>query len=163
MKRLMKIGALLTLGLIYSCQQKSILNTIHTKAFIADESLQIVTLPVEEGNKLLAQNCFACHNPGVPSHDDMLAPPLAGIKYNYQKNTADRDEFINRMASFVYEPDSKKALMRGPVKKFGLMPKTVLTKEEIISIVAFIHDQPIQEPTWFSEHFEEKHGTKWNP
>jgi mono/diheme cytochrome c family protein len=157
------IISLLTLGLYYSCQQKSVVNTIHTKAFIFDESMDIAELSVEDGNELLAQNCFACHNPRSLSHDDMLAPPLAGIKYKYQNSTSGRSEFIKRMSTFVYEPDSKKALMKGPVKRFGVMPKTALSKDEILSLVAFIYDQPIQEPTWFSKHFEEKHGYKWNP
>lgn len=163
MTTLIRVLTLLSMGLYYSCQQKTIVNSIHTKTFISDESTEIEELSLEEGNQMLAQNCFACHNPRSLSHDDMLAPPLAGIKYKYQNSTSGRSDFINRMSTFVYEPDSKMALMKGPVKRFGVMPKTALTKGEILSLVAFIYDQPIQETPWFSKHFEEKHGSKWNP
>ena len=51
---------------------------------------------VENGTaaQLIKNNCFTCHNPAATSHDDMLAPPLVGMKYKYQQAFPSRDTFI---------------------------------------------------------------------
>ncbi|MFQ3212678.1 MAG: hypothetical protein ACJAT1_001123 [Marivirga sp.] len=53
----------------------------------------------------------------------MLAPPLAGIKQLYVQESGNRIDFIKRMAAFVVNPNEESALMKGPIKRFGLMPK----------------------------------------
>jgi hypothetical protein len=107
---------------------------------------------------LMVANCYACHNPNSSSHDAILAPPFAAVKKHYLQASEDRTEFIDRMTAFVYNPNKEAALMKGPVGRFGLMPKTALNEEEIRTIVAFIYDNEIQEPAWFGEHEMEKHG-----
>ena len=48
--------------------------------------------------------------------------------------------------------------MKGPLRRFGLMPKNNLNDEEVKALVAFIYDNDIEAPSWFAEHFEEQHG-----
>lgn len=103
---------------------------------------------------LLKNNCFACHNPNSNSHDEMLAPPLAGIKMRYMKDYGNRQEFIDAMAGFASNPTKEAAKMQGPVRRFGLMPKPVVEKEELMKIVAFIYDNELEKPDWFDEHHE---------
>lgn len=103
----------------------------------------------------LATNCYICHNPNTKSHDEIIAPPLAGIKIKYKAATESRSDFISKMSSFVSNPTKEEAMMKGPVRRFGLMPKPNLTKEEITSIVIYIHDNKIEEPAWFEEHHQE--------
>ena len=31
--------------------------------------------------KSMQTNCYVCHNPAVKSHDEILAPPLAAVKF----------------------------------------------------------------------------------
>ena len=102
--------------------------------------------------------CYTCHNPKAESHDEMLAPPLAGIKMQYMRQTGTREAFIQRMADFVKNPTEEAAIMKGPVKRFGLMPKPALTAEEIESIVAYIYDNEIPQPSWYEEHHKKMHG-----
>ncbi len=111
-----------------------------------------------EVSNLLSVNCYACHNPNTNSHDEILAPPLAGIKMRYKNATNDKEEFINRMSSFVFNPNAEAALMKGPIKRFGLMPKTALSEDEIRKIVTYIYENAIEEPSWFKEHEKEMHG-----
>jgi cytochrome c553 len=108
----------------------------------------------------LSSNCYACHNPNSESHDDILAPPLAGIKHKYKKQYPNEQEFIAQMSGFIDLPTKEKALMKGPVKRFGVMPKTTLSKTEIQELVKYIYNNPLESPEWFAKHFEEKHGEK---
>ena len=111
-----------------------------------------------EAAKLLTSVCYVCHNPKSGSHDEMLAPPLVGIKRQYQRATADREAFVTRMASFVSNPNKENAIMKGPIRRFGLMPKTTLADDEIKAIVSYIYDHDLPQPDWFAQHEEEMHG-----
>ncbi len=108
----------------------------------------------------LKNNCYACHNPNSKSHDDILAPPLAGIKQKYKKQYPKEKVFIEKMSDYIAMPTEENALMKGPVKRFGVMPKTALSKTEIQELVKYIYNNEIEAPVWFQEHFEEKHGKK---
>ena len=121
----------------------------------------IALLSEEEGLAMLQTHCYACHNPASVSHDDILAPPLAGIKHKYQKRYNDRASFINNMSAFVSNPTVENAIMKGPVKRFGVMPKTALKEEDIQKLTAFIYDNKLAVPAWFPEHFKEHHGEDW--
>jgi hypothetical protein len=122
---------------------------------------EIATLSEVDALNILKTHCYSCHNPKSESHDNMLAPPLAGIKHKYKQLYSERSEFISKMADFVIHPSKENAGMKGPVRRFGLMPKTTLVDKEIFEIVAFIYDSPLEYPEWFPKHFEEHHGEPW--
>ncbi|RYM34663.1 c-type cytochrome [Brumimicrobium glaciale] len=122
------------------------------------ETQNITVISNEVALDRLSNNCFACHNPNSESHDDILAPPLAGIKHKYKKHYPNEQEFITQMTEFVDSPTKEEALMKGPVKRFGVMPKTALSKKEVQELVQYIYNNEIESPEWFEEHFEEKHG-----
>jgi|AntRauMFilla1563_2_1112583.scaffolds.fasta_scaffold00909_6 cytochrome c2 len=107
---------------------------------------------VENGLTLLQKHCYACHNPNSDSHDDILAPPLAGVKKHYAKAYPEKEQFSKAMIEFVKNPTVEKSLMKGPVKRFGLMPKPTATDQEIQQIVRYIRDVEIARPRWFDEH-----------
>lgn len=118
-------------------------------------------LTAEEGLMALKINCYSCHNPLAPSHDELLAPPMVAVKFRYKNLYPERAAFISHMTDFIHEPTEEKAKMKQPVQRLGLMPKTLLSQEEISAISAYIYDQQLEEPAWFAEHFEEEHGQKW--
>ncbi len=115
-----------------------------------------------EVSNLLSVNCYTCHNPNASSHDEIIAPPLTGVKMRYKNATKDREEFIVMMSTYVSNPNEARALMKGPVKRFGVMPKTALDEDEIKKIVTYIFDNDIPEPSWFKEHTKEKHNGRNN-
>ncbi|MDF1698071.1 MAG: c-type cytochrome [Saprospiraceae bacterium] len=121
----------------------------------------INTISLETGKSLLTTHCFACHNPNSESHDDMLAPPMAGIKYKYTKLYPNEELFIAQMSEFIHNPTQENAVMKGPVRRFGLMPKTTLSKVEIQELVKFIYHNELETPKWFPAHFEEQHNQPW--
>ncbi len=65
------------------------------------------------------------------------------------------------MTEFVLHPDNQKAIMQGPVMKFGVMPEMPLDSTQVRRISEYIYSNKIEEPVWFSEYFENKHGMKW--
>jgi len=154
MKKLAPI--ILVAFLAYSCKTE----TGQEKQEGQSELLATVTteLSIPSGLEMLQANCYACHNPKSESHDTMLAPPLAGIKNRYKRTYGTRDEFIAAISSFISMPTEEKALMKGPIKRFGLMPKPALSDSlQIRALVSFIYDNPIETPEWFAE----QHGEEW--
>lgn len=143
-----------------SCKNKSdkIANTENIEA-IGNVAINS-PLQEKEGLKLLEKNCFSCHSPSAASHDNMLAPPLAGIKFKYKQLYPSENEFVTNMSNFVNNPNEENAVMKGPVKRFGLMPKTSLTKPEIQKIVTFIYKNKLPAPNWYAKHSEEQHNRK---
>ncbi|MFK7937148.1 MAG: cytochrome c [Saprospiraceae bacterium] len=161
MKKILFFGFIALTVLVLSCQQEPANKNekVDTAEISAIENLQL--LQPAEGVALLKTNCFACHNPQSNSHEDMLAPPLAGIKYKYQQHYPERTNFIAKMSDFVHTPTKENAIMKGPVRRFGLMPPVPLQLEQIRQISAFIYDNKLEIPDWFSDHFEEQHGKEW--
>ena len=152
---------LLGLILIVGCNSKpKNINRIISEVEL-QEIQDISPMLISEGEELLTTSCYSCHSPNSKSHDEMLAPPLAGIKHKYKEISPDRNTFIAQMSAFVSEPTKDNALMKGPVKKFGLMPKTALSDKQILELTAFIYDNKLEAPLWFPEHFEEKHDKRW--
>jgi hypothetical protein len=110
---------------------------------------------------ILASNCYLCHDPNSKSHDNLLAPPMTGVKYQYMKAHPDKNEFVNAMTSFIMKPDKSTALLKKPVKQVGLMPPTILSEQQVQAVVNYLYDNEINTPLWFADHFEEENGTKW--
>lgn len=123
---------------------------------------KISVLSKEKGFSKLKLNCYACHNPNADSHDNLLAPPLAAVKYSYQQNFPDKETFVLKMTDFLMKPTKEKTTMKGPVNRFGLMVKSTLPKKEIQAIARFIFENEMEIPSWFPKHFEEEHGKPWN-
>lgn len=123
----------------------------------ASFSKNLTAIQSEEGLLLLKKNCYACHNPNTASHDEIIAPPLQGIKEHYLKAYPSREAFTAAMESFVSNPLAEKALMKGPVKRFGLMPKPAVSDEDLQKIIAYIQDNKLETPTWWGEHTKGGH------
>ncbi len=119
-------------------------------------------VPLSRVSNILAVNCYICHNPNSMSHDEIVAPPLIATKMRYLKESADRNTFINRMTAYISNPNKETTLMKGAVKRFGLMPQSVLSEDDIRAVAGFIYDNEILAPSWFAAHEKEMHGTKNN-
>jgi len=134
-------------------------NTTYNQDGNSDVAAVSEVLDLQKGGyELLKSTCYACHNPTVESHDNIIAPPLAGIKMRYQQEFGDRDNFIKGMSGFISNPNQESALMKGPVRRFGLMPNPNLEEKDIKMIVEYIYDNKLEEPKWFSGHYKEMHG-----
>ncbi len=129
---------------------------------VSANSPENVVLSEQEGLRRLTTYCNACHNPSSESHDNILAPPMAAVKYRWLQEYPDKEEFVEKMTAFVLIPSEEAALMRGPVKRFGLMPKLgALPPDKMQELVTYIYDNELRTPSWFPAHFEEEHGKPW--
>lgn len=113
------------------------------------------------GERTMKTYCFACHNPRTPDAGKLIAPPLVAAKYYYQQEYPEKEEFIKAMSAYIQKPDESLSVNNNWITRFGLMPETFLTDEEVNSIVEHIYENPIEEPEWFPAHFEENHGQPW--
>lgn len=110
------------------------------------------------GLQLLKQNCYSCHAPQSKSHDDIIAPPMEAVKRMYNRRYASKEAFKSAMISFIEEPTNDNAIMKGAIKRFGLMPKFPLSPEVIASITNYIYEKELEQPEWFEGHYQEMHG-----
>ncbi|MCS5490259.1 cytochrome c [Algoriphagus limi] len=114
----------------------------------------------EEGLVLLQRHCYTCHNPKSKSHDEIIAPPLWGVKNHYLKAYPEKESFTKALTSFVQNPNEEKALMKGPIKRFGLMPKPVISDSDLEKIVEYIYENEIENPAWHIEKDNHKNESK---
>ncbi|MDH3322350.1 MAG: c-type cytochrome [Flavobacteriaceae bacterium] len=113
---------------------------------------------VDASYVLLKKQCYVCHSIDAPSHDDLIAPPMAAVKMRYMNMYDNKDDFVAAVAAWVMNPDSDKALMRGAVTRFKVMPKQNFNEDEIKLIAAYMYDHKLEEPDWFEAHQQEMHG-----
>lgn len=113
---------------------------------------------INPGLELLERHCYICHNPKSKSHDEIIAPPLWGMKKHYLEAYPAKEDFENAMLSFIQNPTEEKALMKGPIKRFGLMPKPAVSKEDLQKIVAYIYSNELENPQWHIEKDNEEKG-----
>ncbi len=101
-----------------------------------------LTLEAEKG-KTAINACLACHNAELtPS----LAPPFYGVQNRYKRNYADKQSFITAVSDWAKNPTQEKALMKRPVKKFGLMPAMPLPDEMLAQIGAYLYEETFEAP-----------------
>ena len=106
---------------------------------------------------LLKQQCLICHG-GAPSHDKLIAPPMVAVKSRYMMRYSTQEEFEKGMLEWTLNPTKEKALMRGAVGEFNLMPKPATPEEDLKKIVKFIYENELQQPDWYEEHYKQMHG-----
>lgn len=111
-----------------------------------------------EGYNLMKAQCYICHNPESPSHDSIIAPPLAAVKMRYQMQYKTEEEFVDALVTWTMDPQESKALMRGAVDKFNAMPKQLFKEAEIQKIATYIFNNKLEEPAWFNAHQIEMHA-----
>lgn len=163
----MKVKSLFFLvfaAVIFSCGTSSNSN-VESSSMLAEDSLEhseIVPLDtVSEDYILLKNQCLICHG-GAPSHDKLIAPPMAAVKWRYSKQHNNKEGFVNGIVAWGLNPNADKALMRGAVKEFNVMPKPATKEEDLRTIAAFIYDNELEQPEWFEEHFNQMHGEGGN-
>ena len=111
------------------------------------------------GYTLMKNNCYVCHNPNATSHDSIIAPPFAAVKRRYSMQYDNKEEFVNAVIDWAYNASEEKALMRGAVMEFKVMPKLPLDKKVLEKIATYLYENEVEQPEWFAAHSNEMHGT----
>jgi len=146
-------------ALFMSCIQSKEKNVDTVAASNISEVVATVSdLQQDNGYTLMKINCYACHNPNTKSHDEILAPPFRAVKMHYNRNYSSKKDFVNAMVNWVQNPEEDKAIMYGAVKRFKVMPKLELPKDDLEKIAEYIYDNDVEQPEWMEEHMQEMKG-----
>lgn len=113
---------------------------------------------VEEGKRLMENQCYLCHNPSTPENGQRIGPPMVAVKAHYLEDHADREAFVDAITAFVKLPSEDHAQMRGAVRRFGLMPAQQFPEDEVRKIAEYMYDYRIEEPDWFQAHWMDRRG-----
>ena len=127
---------------------------------VADEVASSEKELRQEAKNLLIKNCYICHSPSSPSHDEIIAPPLAAVKMRYGMRYSNEEDFVNAIVDWSLNPKGEKALMKGAVDRFNVMPKQPFKREELNKMALYMYQNELEEPIWFEEHQREMHQGK---
>lgn len=122
---------------------------------IAQKEIAVDTL---DSYVLMKTNCYICHNPNTISHDSIIAPPFVAIKRRYSMQYSNKEDFVAAVVNWGLNPDEEKALMRGAVMEYKVMPKLYLEANVLEKIATYLYENEVEQPKWFETHFEEMHG-----
>lgn len=106
-----------------------------------------------EGQKLMENKCYVCHNPKL-KENQLIAPPMVAIKEAYM--TDDEGQFIESFINFLSSPDKSKAKLPEAVKKYGLMPYQRYKNDDIKKIAKYMFNNQIEKPNWWEGDGESK-------
>ncbi|WP_293297472.1 DUF3365 domain-containing protein [Allomuricauda sp.] len=112
----------------------------------------------EDAQKLMETKCYLCHNPSAPEKGSRIGPPMVAIKAHYLTAHKNKDAFIKSIMQFVNSPTEENTLMRGAVRRFGVMPAQQFPETEVKKIAEYMFDYQIEEPDWFKEHWLARHN-----
>lgn len=99
---------------------------------------------------------MVCH---VAEGRPTIAPPIFAVKNHIIAEHPERDDFVQRVISWVKSPDEEKALMPGAIRKFGLMPAMPqLSDDDLQAVAEYLYDTDMNLPEWYKEHYKEEHG-----
>jgi len=155
-KNILLVASIITLTFV-SCD-----NTKKEKKYAAVSTSEKKIIAVknsnDEGYVLMKNNCYACHNPNAESHDAIIAPPFKAVKMHYSRKYNTKEEFVDAVVNWVQNPTEDKALMKGAVNRFKVMPKLPLPTEDLEKIATYLYDNEVEKPTWMEDHMKEMKG-----
>ncbi len=138
------ISFLITLSLLFSCQNNTEKKNRKTKVEIRDSIAK----------NLFEQKCNVCHDATGKKESEIIAPPFHAVRMVYMKSSMDKNDFIETMKDWTHKPDSTKSLMKPAIKLFGVMPYQKFDDKEIDLILEYVYKTEFPKPKWFDLHQE---------
>lgn len=156
MNKLLLVGVLCTafsLPVALSASEKA---DDKEEATTATAEVAATNEAVRSGKEVYESLCMVCHvSKGKPT----IAPPIFAVKNHVIEAHPEREDFVQRIVDWVKKPDADNALMRGAIKKFGLMPPMPqIDDEELLAVAEFLYDTDVELPDWYKKHYKEEHG-----
>jgi len=107
---------------------------------------------IKQGVALMPTYCHTCHRVGELEIDEMLAPPLWGVRAHYLAHFPDAAAFVDAMTEFLLEPQAEKSLLPLEVAHYGLKAPVSLAEAELRSVAWAIYAGQVERPTWSREY-----------
>lgn len=143
-----KIGSIFSLGLLTTMLVSGCSGESNTEN---NETAEL------NGEALMKTNCLTCHGNGS-SHDDILAPPMMGIKNHYLEEGMSEVDFVKSIVDWTLNPNEEDSKMSGAVERFKVMPKQDFDIKEVEAIAKFMYNNEMEKPQWFDQHMKEEHS-----
>jgi hypothetical protein len=99
-----------------------------------------------------ARYCLTCHGVGDLEMDEVLAPPLWGVRAHYLAEFTDPQAFVDAMTKFLVDPSADKSLMPIELERHGLKASVSLSEEQIRSAAWAIYAGEVERPQWSREY-----------
>ena len=118
---------------------------------------------IQKGVELMPTYCLTCHGVGELKMDEMLAPPLWGVRAHYLSEYTEPQAFVVAMTEFLVDPHFDRSLMPIEVERYGVKAPVSLGEEEISSVVWAIYAGEVERPPW-SRDYRKLHrdcGASW--
>lgn len=96
--------------------------------------------------------CNTCHGVGDLGIDEMLAPPLWGVRAHYLAHFPEPKAFVDAMSTFLVQPERGKSRMPLELAHYGLKAPVSLSEAEIRSVAWAIYAGRVERPTWSREY-----------
>ena len=128
-----------------------------TNAQEVDKEFQVV--PMEQvdlvkAKQIINNTCLTCHS-AKATMQDRMAPPLEAVKRHYLQVYPEIEDFTKALTAFATNPTEDKALLRGAVRRFGVMPQQGFSEEDILAVATYIYQFELEKPEWFDDHFQQ--------
>ncbi|MGM0624000.1 MAG: c-type cytochrome [Campylobacterota bacterium] len=88
------------------------------------------------GNLFFEGNCITCHQ----IEKAISAPSVKEVTQVYREKYPQKQQFIDKMHSWVQDPKAQTALMHEAIAKYELMPKIAYDTYTLKEIAAFMYD-----------------------
>ncbi|QSS96521.1 DUF3365 domain-containing protein [Psychroflexus sp. ALD_RP9] len=151
MNKILSLFSITSLALV-SCQTSTKTESNENNKYVDVSEAEIAQTELASKGKTLMENqCYVCHNPKAKK-ENRIAPPFVAIKNHYLKKYNSEEEFKAKMWAFLEKPTKEKAIMKGAVQKFGLMPYQVFKEKDINAIAHYLYNYDIEKPSKFKEH-----------
>ncbi len=106
--------------------------------------------------QLFDTKCGICHWQQMP--EKPVAPPVFNVKRRYLMQYPSEQEFTDAVVNWVENPEHEKALLRGAVERFNVMPKLGYTAKEVRKIANYIYRTDFPMPKGMKHHNEHGRG-----
>ncbi|MEN8168935.1 MAG: c-type cytochrome [Pseudomonadota bacterium] len=113
-----------------------------------------------DGKKVLEQVCMTCHVVDGQGGGQRAAPPMYAVWHHYRQAHTDKESFVAAVSSWLQQPQKEKSVMKGAVKKFGLMDKLEIDAVQAQSVAEHLYERSFNLPESYLAHYNAKHGKK---
>lgn len=117
--------------------------------------LDLSSVPVDaipQGVASMATHCQTCHAVGELAMEEMLAPPLWGVRAHYLAKYSEPEAFVAAMTDFILKPSTEKSLMPQAVAHYGLKAPVSLNEDKIREVAWAIYAGQAERPPWSREY-----------
>ena len=109
------------------------------------------------GKQVIEDTCMACHVVDGKGGEKKAAPPMYAVWHHYHQAYKDKESFVAAVSSWVLEPNEENTLMKGAIKKFGLMEKTELNMDQAHSVAEYLYETNFETPEMYLKHYRKGH------